>query len=73
MIVNLSVSYLRYGLRPEDYKPMSQDDVVRYAGDYPDLGIVTFDHKDPYEAWSDRQNRRNWGEMVLSLLLSFPF
>ncbi|VDO54299.1 unnamed protein product [Haemonchus placei] len=55
---------LKYGLRPEDYKPIDQDDVVRYAGDYPELGIVTFDHKDPYEDWTDRQNRRNWGEMV---------
>ncbi|KIH66666.1 PHD-finger [Ancylostoma duodenale] len=43
---------------------MSKNDVVRYAGDYPDLGIITYDHKDPYEAWTDRQNRRNWGEMV---------
>ncbi|RCN35628.1 NADH-ubiquinone oxidoreductase ASHI subunit [Ancylostoma caninum] len=55
---------IKYGLRPEDYQPMSKNDVVRYAGDYPDLGIITYDHKDPYEAWTDRQNRRNWGEMV---------
>ncbi|CAJ0607358.1 unnamed protein product [Cylicocyclus nassatus] len=55
---------IKYGLRPEDYKPMNKDDVVRYAGDYPDLGSVTYDHKDPYEDWSDRLNRRNWGEMV---------
>ncbi|KAK6027913.1 PHD-finger [Ostertagia ostertagi] len=55
---------LKYGLRPEDYKPMDQDDVVRYAGDYPDFGIITYDHKDPYEAWTDRHYRRNWGEMV---------
>uniref|UniRef100_A0A0K0DBU4 NADH dehydrogenase [ubiquinone] 1 beta subcomplex subunit 8, mitochondrial n=1 Tax=Angiostrongylus cantonensis TaxID=6313 RepID=A0A0K0DBU4_ANGCA len=55
---------IKYGLRLEDYKPMNQDDVVRYAGDYPDLGVVTYDHKDPYEAWTDRLNRRNWGEMV---------
>ncbi|KAK6046808.1 NADH-ubiquinone oxidoreductase ASHI subunit [Cooperia oncophora] len=55
---------LKYGLRPEDYKPMDQDDVVRYAGDYPDFGPITYDHKDPYENWTDRLNRRNWGEMV---------
>ncbi|VDM71384.1 unnamed protein product, partial [Strongylus vulgaris] len=57
---------IKYGLRPEDYKPMNKDDVVRYAGDYPDLGVVTYDHKDPYEAWSDTLNRRNWGEMASS-------
>ncbi|KJH47323.1 NADH-ubiquinone oxidoreductase ASHI subunit [Dictyocaulus viviparus] len=55
---------MKYGLRPEDYKPIDQDDVVRYAGDYPDFGIVTYLHKDPYESWTDRLNRRNWGEMV---------
>ncbi|VDK17432.1 unnamed protein product [Anisakis simplex] len=55
---------IKYGMRPEDYKPMNQDDVIRYAGDYPDMGIITFDHKDPYESWTDRHHRRNWGEMV---------
>lgn len=55
---------IKYGMRPEDYKPISKDDVVRFAGSYPDVGIVTFDHKDPYEAWSDRHHRRNWGELV---------
>lgn len=42
---------------------------LRYAGDYPDLGVVTYDHKDPYESWTDRNHRRNWGEMVSVLLL----
>ena len=60
----LSILKFRYGLRPEDYNTMNPDDPIKYAGDYPDLGIVTYDHKDPYEAWTDRQNRRNWGEMV---------
>ncbi|KAK0411288.1 hypothetical protein QR680_005582 [Steinernema hermaphroditum] len=55
---------IKYGLRPEDYIPMNKDDVVRYAGDYPDLGMITYDHKDPYENWTDRHHRRNWGEMV---------
>ncbi|CAJ0584135.1 unnamed protein product, partial [Mesorhabditis spiculigera] len=54
----------KYGIRPEDYKPMNKDDPIKYAGDYPDFGVVTFDHKDPYEDYSDRQMRRNWGEMV---------
>lgn len=53
-----------YLFKVVDFRPMDQDDVVRYAGDYPDMGIVTFDHKDPYESWSDRHHRRNWGEMV---------
>ncbi|CAO4366114.1 unnamed protein product [Caenorhabditis nigoni] len=55
---------VKYGLRPEDYHSMDKDDVIKFAGDYPDLGVVTYDHKDPYEAWTDRQNRRNWGELV---------
>lgn len=55
---------VKYGLRPEDYVSMNKDDVIKFAGDYPDLGTITYDHKDPYEAWTDRQNRRNWGELV---------
>ncbi|MFH4973778.1 hypothetical protein AB6A40_000487 [Gnathostoma spinigerum] len=62
---------IRYGMRPEDYKPIDKDDVVRFAGDYPDLGQITYDHKDPYEAWSDRHHRRNWGEMVGMELMRF--
>ena len=55
---------IKYGLRPEDYKPYNRDDVVRYAGNYPDLGVVTFDHKDPYAAYTDNSFNRNWGEPV---------
>ncbi|VDD89956.1 unnamed protein product [Enterobius vermicularis] len=55
---------LKYGMRPEDYMPIHYDDVNRHAGDYPYLGIVTFEHKDPYESWTDRHHRRNWGELV---------
>lgn len=50
---------------------MDQNDPIKYAGDYPDLGIITYDHKDPYEAWTDRQNRRNWGEMVRSKYICY--
>uniref|UniRef100_A0A0N5B2H3 NADH dehydrogenase [ubiquinone] 1 beta subcomplex subunit 4 n=1 Tax=Strongyloides papillosus TaxID=174720 RepID=A0A0N5B2H3_STREA len=28
------------------------------------IRAVTFDHKDPYEAWTDRLHRRNWDELV---------
>ncbi|TKR86559.1 hypothetical protein L596_011131 [Steinernema carpocapsae] len=55
---------IKYGVRPEDYKPINQNDVVRYAGDYPELGIITYDHKDPYDSWTDRMHRRDFGEMV---------
>uniref|UniRef100_A0A0N5AKH6 NADH dehydrogenase [ubiquinone] 1 beta subcomplex subunit 8, mitochondrial n=1 Tax=Syphacia muris TaxID=451379 RepID=A0A0N5AKH6_9BILA len=55
---------LKYGMRPEDYRPIHYDDVNRHAGDYPYLGTITYDHKDPYESWSDRHHRRNWGELV---------
>ncbi|VDO49933.1 unnamed protein product [Onchocerca flexuosa] len=53
---------IKYGMRPEDYKPHSKDDYYKYAGNYPDYGCVTYDHKDPYENWSDPHYRRNWGE-----------
>uniref|UniRef100_A0A914W713 Uncharacterized protein n=1 Tax=Plectus sambesii TaxID=2011161 RepID=A0A914W713_9BILA len=57
-------SALRYGLRPEDYKTYDPDDYKQSTGDYPDLGTITFAHKDPNEAWSDRRFRRNWAEPV---------
>uniref|UniRef100_A0A1I7W7E2 NADH dehydrogenase [ubiquinone] 1 beta subcomplex subunit 8, mitochondrial n=1 Tax=Heterorhabditis bacteriophora TaxID=37862 RepID=A0A1I7W7E2_HETBA len=62
---------IKYGLRPEDYKPIDSNDVVKYAGDYPDLGVITYDHKDPYEAWTDRHHRRNWGEMVKYVFMCY--
>ena len=46
------------------FRPISKDDIHLYAGDYPDAGMITFDHKDPYENYSDRHHRRNWGELV---------
>ncbi|VDM07832.1 unnamed protein product [Wuchereria bancrofti] len=53
---------IKYGMRLEDYKPYDKDDCYKYAGNYPDYGCVTYDHKDPYENWSDPHYRRNWGE-----------
>jgi hypothetical protein len=53
---------IKYGLRPEDYKPISKDDVVHHAGNYPDLGLITYDNMDPYENYTDSHNRRNWGQ-----------
>ncbi|CAD5211410.1 unnamed protein product [Bursaphelenchus okinawaensis] len=58
-------SAIKYGLRPEDYKPIDKDNVTSFAGDYPDLGLVTFDNKDIYENFSDGLNNRNWGEPVI--------
>ncbi|CAD5215761.1 unnamed protein product [Bursaphelenchus xylophilus] len=58
-------SAIKYGLRPEDYKPYDRNDVTHSCGDYPDLGLVTFDNKDIYENYSDGLNNRNWGEPVI--------
>uniref|UniRef100_A0AC34GR11 NADH dehydrogenase [ubiquinone] 1 beta subcomplex subunit 8, mitochondrial n=1 Tax=Panagrolaimus sp. ES5 TaxID=591445 RepID=A0AC34GR11_9BILA len=55
---------IKYGLRPEDYRPIDPKDLNRHAGDYPEAEIVTFDHKDPYENWTDHHHKRNWGELV---------
>jgi NADH dehydrogenase (ubiquinone) 1 beta subcomplex subunit 8 len=53
------------GLLPGDYKVNDDKDVnFAHSGDYPDLGDVTYAHKDPYETWSDPRFRRNWGEPV---------
>jgi len=57
----------RYGLLPIDYKPYDAKDPPIHAlgwGDYPDLGVVTFAQKDPYENYSYYWPRRNWGEPV---------
>uniref|UniRef100_A0A915Q3G1 Uncharacterized protein n=1 Tax=Setaria digitata TaxID=48799 RepID=A0A915Q3G1_9BILA len=61
---------IKYGMRPEDYKPYDKDDHFNYAGNYPDYGCVTYDHKDPYENWSDPHYRRNWGE---GMLKQYPY
>jgi NADH dehydrogenase (ubiquinone) 1 beta subcomplex subunit 8 len=46
------------------FRPISPDNVVDYAGDYPDLGFMTYDNRDPYEMYSYPHERRNWGEPV---------
>jgi hypothetical protein len=46
------------------FRPISKDDVQHFAGNYPDLGMMTYDNRDPYEAYSHSRNRRNWGEAV---------
>uniref|UniRef100_A0A0K0E9F7 NADH dehydrogenase [ubiquinone] 1 beta subcomplex subunit 8, mitochondrial n=1 Tax=Strongyloides stercoralis TaxID=6248 RepID=A0A0K0E9F7_STRER len=65
------IAAIKYGLRPEDYKPIDPSNVLNFSGDYPDLGLTTFAHKDPYEAWSDNLYRRNWGEMVPKDMLRY--
>lgn len=56
---------LRYGMRPEDYKPHDPNTSLNQAvGDYPDLGEVNYAIKDPHEAYTDRWHRRNFGEPV---------
>ena len=66
---------IKYGIRPEDYVASNPDDPNMYAGDYPDFGNhrVTFDHKDPYENYTDGHMRRNWGEMApMTLIINGP-
>jgi len=60
---------LKYGLLPQDYKPIEEtgdkETGVMHThrfGNYPDLGRFTYDHKDPYENWSNELYRRNHGE-----------
>ncbi|VDK51160.1 unnamed protein product [Gongylonema pulchrum] len=60
---------IKYGMRLEDYRPIDKDDHFKHAGNYPDYGCVTYDHKDPHEDWSDPFHRRNWGEGVSSASL----
>lgn len=42
-------------------------------GDYPDVGVVTYEQKDPYDNYSCSLFRRYWGEPVSAsnVLLSF--
>lgn len=50
----------KYGLRPGDYKPLPIDACL---GEYPDLGLVTYDMRDPFENYCDDYGyRRNFGE-----------
>lgn len=51
----------KFGLRPEDYKPYPLDES---SGSYPDLGVITYDHKDPFENWTHDRFRRNFAEPV---------
>jgi NADH dehydrogenase (ubiquinone) 1 beta subcomplex subunit 8 len=55
---------IKYGMRPEDYIPYDPEDTINHAGDYPNPGLVTWDHKDPYDLYTDRDLRRNWCEPV---------
>ena len=52
----------RYGIRVEDYEPYLQEDEP--TGDYPNLGHITSHMRDPYEDWSHKFYRRNFGEPV---------
>uniref|UniRef100_A0A5S6QFL8 NADH dehydrogenase [ubiquinone] 1 beta subcomplex subunit 8, mitochondrial n=1 Tax=Trichuris muris TaxID=70415 RepID=A0A5S6QFL8_TRIMR len=52
---------LKYGLREEDYVSLPRD---QHVGNYPDLGMLNYDLKDPYENWSYGVMRRNFNEPV---------
>ncbi|KHJ45720.1 hypothetical protein D918_03932 [Trichuris suis] len=49
----------KYGLREEDYVSLPRD---KHVGNYPDLGLLNYDLKDPYEDWSYGTMRRNYNE-----------
>uniref|UniRef100_A0A915KVH6 NADH dehydrogenase [ubiquinone] 1 beta subcomplex subunit 8, mitochondrial n=1 Tax=Romanomermis culicivorax TaxID=13658 RepID=A0A915KVH6_ROMCU len=49
----------KYGIREGDYKPLPLDACM---GEYPDLGIISYELRDPYENWSDTMYRRNFNE-----------
>jgi len=53
----------RYGLRDGDYTPVKED-YYGGIGDYPDLGDINYDVKDPYENYSYEKFRRNFTEPV---------
>ncbi|KAL3076271.1 hypothetical protein niasHS_013542 [Heterodera schachtii] len=55
---------IKYGLRPEDYKPHHPLDFVNHIGDYPEIGVVTYEQRDPYDNYSHTMHRRNWNEPV---------
>uniref|UniRef100_A0A914CQ98 Uncharacterized protein n=1 Tax=Acrobeloides nanus TaxID=290746 RepID=A0A914CQ98_9BILA len=65
---------IKYGLRPEDYKPLDQSDYLRSSGDYPNLDAegakankyrtVNFDVRDPFENYTTTLFRRNFNEPV---------
>uniref|UniRef100_A0A183CD70 NADH dehydrogenase [ubiquinone] 1 beta subcomplex subunit 8, mitochondrial n=1 Tax=Globodera pallida TaxID=36090 RepID=A0A183CD70_GLOPA len=44
---------IKYGLRPEDYRPHHPHDFVNHIGDYPDVGVVALEQRDPYDNYSD--------------------
>jgi len=50
----------KYGLLPEDYKPMPDDGFGE--GDYPDLPETPLDARDPYEDYDMPGYKRNYGE-----------
>lgn len=52
----------KYGLRREDYKPYPDDGFG--FGDYPDLGQIGMESKDPFEDWDMPELKRNFGEPV---------
>ena len=44
----------KYNLHPADYKPFEGEKiegVLTGFGDYPDLPAISYDARDPYEAW----------------------
>lgn len=53
---------LKYGMRPEEYKPMPDDGFG--IGDYPDLPTKGSETKDPYQEYDFQYLRRNFGDPV---------
>ena len=57
----------KYGLRPEDYISREGDDSLQAApemGDYPQMPVVGYYYRDPYEVYDFPEQKRNHGEFV---------
>ncbi|OQV24957.1 putative NADH dehydrogenase [ubiquinone] 1 beta subcomplex subunit 8, mitochondrial [Hypsibius exemplaris] len=55
----------KYNLHPADYKPIEGKAAGKMDlsyGDYPDVPCISYDARDPYEAWDYPYHRRNYGE-----------
>jgi hypothetical protein len=65
----IKAAALKYGMRPDEYKPMPDDGFG--IGDYPDLPLKGSETKDPYVEYDDFYLRRNYGDPVREKILIF--
>ena len=51
-------------VHPDWYRIPRPDDDPRMIGDYPDVPAESYQFRDPYAEYTDKQGRRNWNEPV---------